>query len=132
MRLDEVARVEPFGTTDERGYNVGTQPLAIGDDGILRLVTKIMDKENTVEKGLKLLKKRVYLVEERFAVGGVGNDGVNHVVVSFHNSLILVLPTFVALIGKTGCLQQLVSNTAKGTDDYNDFLVLCLALNNAF
>ena len=36
--LDEIAGIEPFGTTDERGYNLGTESFSINHDGIMCLL----------------------------------------------------------------------------------------------
>ena len=38
LRLDEVARVKPLGTTDESGDNLRTEPFSIAHDGILCLL----------------------------------------------------------------------------------------------
>lgn len=93
MSFDEVARVEPFCATDKCGYDVRAQTLTVGDNGVLCLMTKVVDEKNSVEKGLKLLEKRVDFIEKDLTVGSVGDDSVYHAVMPVYNSLVVVFPT---------------------------------------
>lgn len=47
LSLDEVAGVEPFGSTNQSGNNLGTESFTITHDGILRFLAEVVDEVHT-------------------------------------------------------------------------------------
>ena len=119
--LDEVAAVIPLSAIDERGHDMRAEPLAIADDGRLRLGAQVVDEENAIVYGAQLLEQLVERQEQGGSFLTVGDNGVDHVVMSLQHGLELVFPCLVALKGQLGCGYQLVGDASQCAH-HNDHL----------
>ena len=59
LSLDEVAGVEPFGSTNQCGNNLGTESFTITHDGILRFLAEVVDEVHTKIDALQLLEEGI-------------------------------------------------------------------------
>ena len=60
---DEVATVHALGTTNECCHNIRTQALAIGHNGIQRLLAQVVNEEDTEIDRTQLFQQCVHLVK---------------------------------------------------------------------
>ena len=130
LRLDKVAGVEPLGTADQRGHDITREALSVGDDGVLRLLTEIVDEVDTIINTLQLVEEGVDGVKQILALGGIGDDRVNHLMVTVDHLVEFRAPCFLMVEGKLGSGEQFVGDASEGTDNDDDRLVLGLVLYN--
>ena len=118
LRADKVACVESFAALDERGHDVARQTLAVTHDGILRLLTQVVNEENALINALELFEEVVHDVEEFHSLGVVGDDSVDHLVVSVNDGIELLLVALVTFESQLRSRNQLVGDTSECTDNH--------------
>ena len=91
-----------------------------------------MNQVNAEIDALQLFEERVYALKQVFSLGGIGDDGVNHLVVAFHDGIEFLPIAFVTFESHLRGGYQLVCNTSKGTYYYYDRLRPSLCLHDFF
>ncbi len=91
-----------------------------------------MDEIHTEVDALQLLEECIDRFEQVFSVGGVGDDGINHLVVAINHGVEFDSPLFITLEGKLRGLQEFVGDTAKCAHDNHYTLFLGLIFNDTF
>ena len=107
-----------------------TEPLAVADDGVVRLLAEVVYQEYAEEDALELFEQRVDRGKQVFACGIVCNDGIYHLVVAIHYLLVRDAPCLVAGFGHLRGGNQLVCYPAQRAYYYDNGLFLSLFLYN--
>ena len=88
LGLNELQRVVPLGTLDERCHDVRADALAIRHNRVARLLTQITNQIHTLVDALQLTQQFVHRRQQHLLLLRVCNDCVNHLVVTLHHLVV--------------------------------------------
>ena len=98
--FDKFARVFPCRIVDECGNDIAAQTFAIADDGCACLWAEVANEIHSVIDGTEFFEETVNDVEESCSLCGIGDNGVDHVVMTRYDGVKLRLVRLVSFEGE--------------------------------
>ena len=111
--LDEVERVVPHSTFNQRGNDVAGDSFSIADNGIRSLFREVMNEINTLIDTLQIIEKSIHYLQKLNLLVGVGNDGINQLVMPIHHLIVSIDIPWITLQGEFRRVNQLVGHSAQ-------------------
>ena len=63
FRAYKVARVDTFGSANQRGDNIGRETFTVRDNSVLCLLAQVVNQENTKINGTQLFQQCIHLIK---------------------------------------------------------------------